>query len=147
MKKLILTICTGAFLSMFVSANNADLFSYNQDQVNQELSQLQALENYVSANPDVSLTNLQAENNSLVADLNMSANSMGGFSLSGEPPLGISSFLWGCVFGLVGVAIVYFMTDEDKDETKKALIGCAVSGLSWTVFYVIYYLVWWGAWY
>jgi hypothetical protein len=147
MKKLILMICAGAFLSVFVSANNASLFSYNEDQVNQELSQLQSLENYVSVNPDVSLAGLQADNNSLLANLNMTSN-FGGFSLSGEPPLGIPSFLWGCVFTLVGVAIVYFMTDQDMAETKKAFLGCAVSGLVYILWYVFVVLIYGGSyWY
>jgi hypothetical protein len=147
MKKLILTICAGAFFAVFVNANNADLFSYNHDQVNQEMSQLQALENYVSTNPDVSLAGMQAENNSLLANLNLSMNNLGGFGLSGEPPLGIASFLWGCVFGIVGVAIVYFMTSQDMDETKKAFLGCAVSAACYIIFWVIYYVAWGTAWY
>jgi hypothetical protein len=139
MKKLLLVICAGAFLSVFANANNADLFSYDQNQVTQELSQLQALENYVSANPDISLASLQTENNSLVANLNLAMNSIDGFALSGEPPLGISSFLWGCVFNLVGVAIVYFMTEQDKDETKKAFMGCLVSTGIWVVWEILWY--------
>ncbi len=133
-------ICTGAFLTVFVSANNADLFSYDQNQVTQELSQLQALENYVSANPDISLASLQADNNSLIANLNLAMNEMGGFALSGEPPLGIPSFVWGCVLSWVGILVVYFMTDEDKAETKKALYGCLVNAgliIIWEVFWVV----------
>jgi hypothetical protein len=145
MKKLLLTICVGAFLSLFAKASNADLFTYNADQVNQELIQLQNLEDYVAANPGITLTNLQSENNSLVANLNMGTNTMGGFSLFGEPPLGIPSFLWGCVFWVAGVAIVYFITDEDKEETKKALFGCVVSSAGYVIFWVLYY-VWLSTW-
>ena len=147
MKKLLLTFCIGTFFVVFASANNANLFSYNSDEVNQELSQLQNLEDYVSANPGITLTGLQSENNGLVANLNLNLNNLSGFPFAGvEPPLGIPSFLWGCVFGVVGVALVYFMTDEDKDETKKALIGCVVAGLSYSVFWVIYYLAWGSLW-
>jgi hypothetical protein len=148
MKKLILMICAGAFLSVFVNANNADLFSYDENQVTQDLSQLQALENYVSANPDISLVGLQAENNSLLANLNLATNNFGGFGLSGEPPLGIPSFLWGCVFTLVGVAIVYFITDQDMAETKKAFLGCVVSGACYILWWVFWVLVYGGSfWY
>jgi hypothetical protein len=147
MKKLLLTLCIGSFITLFASANNADLFSYDADEVNQELVQLQNLEDYVSVNPGITLTNLQAEDNDLVANLDLNLNNLGGFPFAGgEPPLGIPSFLWGCVFGVVGVALVYFLTDEDKAETKKALIGCVVAGLSYTVFWVIYYLAWGALW-
>ena len=148
MKKLILLICAGAFLSVFVNANDANLFTYDKNQVNQELSQLQSLENYVNVNPSASLANLQAEDNSLIANLNLNMDNMGGFALSGEPPLGIPSFLWGCVFNLVGVAIVYFVTDEDMAETKKAFLGCVVSGAVYVLYWVFWVLVignsfWW----
>ena len=143
MKKLLLTLCIGSFVTLFASANNADLFSYNADEVNQELGQLQSLENYVNANPGITLTNLQSENNNLVANLNLDLNNLGGFPfLSGEPPLGIPSFLWGCVVSWVGILVVYFMTDEDKAETKKALFGCLVNAgavIIWEVFWLVIY--------
>jgi len=147
MKKLLLTLCVGALMSLFARASNADLFTYNTDQVNQELIQLQSLEDYVSANPGITLTNLQAENNALVANLNINGNTLGGFGLSGEPPLGIPSFVWGCVLSWVGILVVYFMTDEDKEETKKAAIGCIVGGAAYVVFWILYALVWGSWWY
>ena len=106
------------------------------------MTQLQAIEDYVAANPDMTLSGMQAENNALVSHLNLSSGDFGGIgSLSGEPALGIPSFLWGCVFGVVGVAIVYFVS-EDSDETKKAFLGCVVSAAAWILFYVLY-AVWW----
>ena len=142
MKKIILTLCAGLFVTLLASANNADLFKYDANQVNQEMTQLQAIEDYVAANPDMTLSGMQAENNALVSHLNLSSGDFGGIgSLSGEPALGIPSFLWGCVFGVVGVAIVYFVS-EDSDETKKAFLGCVVSAAAWILFYVLY-AVWW----
>ncbi len=141
MKKILLTLCLGTFVTMFAMANNADLFSYNADEINQELAQLQSLEDYVSANPGITLTNLQAENNSLISDLNLDMINFGSLSLSGEPPLGIPSFLWGCVFTVVGVAVVYFVTDQDMDETKKAILGCVVSGAVYVLWWVFWVLV------
>ena len=58
-----------------------------------------------------------------------------------EPPLGIPSFLWGCVFGIVGIVIVYIFTDNNKVELKKALNGCVVGYVVPTVIYVIVYAV------
>lgn len=119
-------------------ANDADLFTYDESVVNSELSDLQVLENYVVANPGVTLTDLKNENNSLIANLEFAVNDMGGFLFNGmEPPLGVSSFLWGCVFGIAGVAVVYFIAD-DKDETKKAFKGCVINGIFYVIFYVIY---------
>jgi hypothetical protein len=148
MKKVLLTLLTGLFVSVFAMANNSDLFSYDENQVSQEMSQLQALEDFVAVNPGVTLSNLQTENNALVNDLNLANGEFGGIgSMSGEPALGIPSFLWGCVLSWVGVLVVYLVTDQDKSETKKAFMGCIVGALAYTVFYVIYYFVLLSAWY
>ena len=34
MKKIILTLCAGLFVTLLASANNADLFKYDANQVN-----------------------------------------------------------------------------------------------------------------
>lgn len=137
MKKLLLVAVASFCLSVVMKANNADLFSYDKNAVNTELSDLQTLEEYVNSNPGVTLTDLQLNSNQLVSELNMDANTFGGLLASFEPPLGVPSFVWGCVFGVAGIAIVYFVAD-DKEETKKAFKGCVVGALVYTVFYVVY---------
>ncbi len=57
-----------------------------------------------------------------------------------EPPLGIPSFIWGFCLGVVGILIVY-LTTEDTEEAKKALLGCVIANALW----LILYLVLWGA--
>jgi Na+/proline symporter len=56
-----------------------------------------------------------------------------------EPPLGIPSFWWGCIIGVWGIAVVYFVT-EDKEETKQALKGCIIGTLVWVVLYFGFYV-------
>jgi hypothetical protein len=148
MKKVLLTLCAGLFVSLMATASNSGLFTYDADQVNSEMAELQAIENYVSVNQGITLTNLQAENNALVNNMNFVTGEFGGMStLSGEAAFGIPSFLWGCVFGVVGIAVVYFVT-EDSEETKKAFFGCIVGSLSYFVFYVLWSLIWVGSfWY
>jgi hypothetical protein len=138
-RKLFLAI-TGIFFTYVAIANNADLFTYNMDQINQELSQLQSLENYIAANPSVSLTQLQFENNSLISGLSLNTNFMGTCSTDDGEPLGISPFTWGCCLGILGIVIV-FASMDDKDATRKAVRGCAVSTLSVGCIYLIYYIV------
>lgn len=141
MKKILLTLLTGLFVSTFVFANSADVFSYDANQVNQEMSQLQTLEDFVAVNPGVTLSNLQTENNAMINDLDLTSCNFGSMgSLSGEAALGIPSFIWGCCVGLVGVLIVHLVA-EDSEETKKAFMGCIVGNVVYTVFYVVYYFV------
>jgi hypothetical protein len=42
-----------------------------------------------------------------------------------ESTLGIPPFLWACVFGLLGILLVFLLTD--KDITNKAAMGCLVA--------------------
>lgn len=121
-------------------AGAGDLFNYDKQAVEAELADLTELENYVDNNPTKTLSVLAQEGNQLLAGLNLSSP-IGLSMMFDDPPLGIPSFLWGCAFGVVGVAIVYFVTDEDKDETKKAFYGCIAS----TVVYVVLYAVWWSS--
>ncbi len=133
-------------------ANNATLFVYDGIQVENELAQLQRLEDFVYVNYGITLAELQSEKSDLVADLNLTINILGGFDdEDGGPPMGIPSFLWGCCFGIVGVAIVYFAADN-KSETRGAVIGCIISnllGIGCLVLYyvlVVYYAVSWWYW-
>jgi len=141
MKKILLTLISGMFITTLALAGNADVFSYDADQLNQEMAQLQSLEDFVAVNPGVTLSTLEAENNALVSDMNLtSGNFAGGFDVTG-PVLGISSFLWGCVLSWVGVLIVYLVAD-DSAETKKAFIGCIVGTLVYVVLDIVYYVTW-----
>jgi len=126
-----------AFTFSVSFAGNAELFQVDEQEINAEFAQLNELEAFVEANNGITASEINAEN-PLVANLAASSDVLGALaSFGGEPPLGIPSFLWGFCFNVAGVALVYFVAD-DRDETKKALIGCAVSaGL---------YLLWWVVW-
>jgi hypothetical protein len=118
------------------------VFSFDEDQIENELSELNELDAYIEANEDVTFASLSKEGSPLLANVASSASPMGMAGGAEEPPLGIPSFLWGCVFGVVGLAVVYIMTEQDMDETKKALWGCVAS----TAVSVVLYLLNWGAW-
>jgi hypothetical protein len=137
MKRALLTLMAGLFISSLAFANKTNLFTYDAVQVDQEMSQLQTLENFVAVNPGVTLTGMQEEDNALVSDLNLSACEFGGTgSVSGDRALGIPSFLWGCCLGPLGVLIVYLVA-EDSGETKKSFMGCVVWGAAWAIYYIV----------
>ncbi len=118
------------------------VFTFDQASIDQELSELNALDAYLETNETATFETLVNENSPLVANVAGDATPMGMAGQDGEPPLGIPSFLWGCVFGVIGLVVVYIMTDENKDETKKALWGCVAS----TAVSIVIYMVAWGAW-
>lgn len=136
MKKVFLLLAVLFYLSGSVFAGTKGLFHIDREKINAELSDLYELESYVKAT-DMTLSGLTSVNSPLIA--NVSSNSMTMSMLNaGEPPLGINSFLWGFCFGLPGLAVVYFVT-EDTDETRRALWGCVAGTVLWTGIYVIYW--------
>ncbi|MGR3811226.1 hypothetical protein [Jiulongibacter sp. NS-SX5] len=117
-------------------------FSLNEDEISAEFDQLDKIEKYVQES-DVTLEELQAQNSDLVSGIELSADTAGALAAD-ELPLGIPAFWWGCVLTLLGVILVYVLTDQDKEQTKKALIGCLVTAGAYIIFYVVLYGAIWG---
>ena len=110
-------------MSANVFARNASLFSYNHAKVEKALVSATVLDHFVSNNV---LTADQLNiDNPVVANLKVSANAP---VMGPNSALGIPGFIWGLVFNLTGVLIVYLVT-EDQEETKKAFYGCIVNSL------------------
>ena len=122
-----------------VATPNLDetVFTYDEVAIDEVLSDLNDLDAYLESNEDATYESLLECGSTLVADIESAASPMGAASGNSEPPLGIPSFLWGCVFGLVGLLIVYIATDNDKEEAKKAMWGCLAGTAVSVVFYVI----------
>ena len=96
----------------------------------------------VAANPELTYSSLLETNSNLVESTNLAGNSALPIG-SGDPVLGIPSFLWGCVLGVVGMAIVYIASDQDMGETKKSLWGCIIG---YVVGGVLYFVAYGAAW-
>ena len=140
MKKLLFTALLALAFNMGNATENADLFKVDDQEINAEFAQLNELEQFVEANEGLTLSEINT-NNPLVQNLNNSSDILGVLStLRGEPPLGIPSFAWGACFGVAGVAIVYFVSD-DRDETKKAFKGCVIVEGALLVAYVVIWVV------
>lgn len=117
-------------LSTTAFAEKADLFLETEETIN--MDQLNELESYVNQHEGITYNEVLAARADLVVGVSATP------SLSsvnrGQPPLGIPSWIWGCVFGVAGLAVVYFVTD-DKDETMKALWGCVASTVVGIILY------------
>ena len=115
------------------------VFSYDEDLLMAELSDINKLDVYVEANEGITLDELSREESPLIANMEGTVSPMGmaGEEGNGEPPLGIPSFLWGCVFGIIGLLIVYVATENDKAEAKKAMWGCLASTAVSVLIYVV----------
>jgi hypothetical protein len=134
MKKILLIATMAIFMScQGLWANQANDFKYNKQQVQDEFSDLNLLEQTVIDNSFMTLSEMQSKNilSSKFSNLNLTTMMM-------DPALGIPGFWWGCVLGPVGILVVYLVTDNDKPEVKKALYGCLVSAGFWIIWEVVW---------
>jgi len=137
MKKVLFTALLALTFNLGNATENSDLFKVDDQEINAEFAQLNELEQFVEANEGLTLSEINT-NNPLVQNLNNSSDILGVLStLRGEPPLGIPSFAWGACFGVAGIAIVYFVSD-DRDETRSALTGCVVVQGVAILIYIVY---------
>lgn len=132
---------TGLAILMFFTislssfANPANLFDIDTDKIQTEMADLQALEDYVVTN-DLSYDAVAETHGEYLANLDLEKDFSNTFALESGGPVGIPSFAWGFVLGIIGVGIVYFVTD-DIDETKKSVWGCVASAVIGTVIALI----------
>jgi len=138
-KTLILLFLVIMGATSFVNANDADLFNYDRESLDMVMSDLSVIESYITENPGANYSDVMS-----LGLLNVNGTDFSNELLGylGEPPLGIPSFLWGCVGGWVGLVVVYVATDNDKPEVKKALWGCVASSATIAVVYVLYAVLW-----
>lgn len=138
MKKFItiLAAVCFSFSAAFAEEVTDEVYDYNVA-VEEDFAQLNEIEAYVNAN-GVTLENLKSENSALLNGITISNDSSAAL-LADELPLGIPAFWWGCVLTVLGVILVYVLTDQDKNQTKKALYGCLVTAGAYIIFYVIIY--------
>lgn len=97
----------------------------DEEALDEAMMELNELDEYLNENEGVTYANLEADGSDLIVNVDKSTAPLGA-DQSDDPPLGIPSFLWGCILGLIGILLVYILTDGDKDETRKALWGMLV---------------------
>lgn len=133
----ILAFAAVMLLNTAMFAGSADLFNNNAKAVDVQFQALDQLDQQVSVT-NATFSELQSQNSELLNGIKLDNNAMATFSPGGGdcPVFGIPSFLWGCFLGVAGIAIVYFVCG-DKDETKKALLGCIIPSVVGIVYYIV----------
>jgi hypothetical protein len=141
MKKLILIAALVVAGFFKVSANDVDLFSYDKSAVQTALSELNVLESYVIEHPALAIVQTSENGTMMVNGIKLYSNP---FDNGGGLPLGIPAFLWGCVLDWVGILVVYLVTNNDHEQVRKAIWGCAANAVFWVAWYFIFYAAWFG---
>jgi hypothetical protein len=123
---------------MSLPSLNESVFELDEAALSATMNQLDELENYLIQNEGATYSDLALANSELILNLSDTSAPMG-MDQSGEAPLGIPAFFWGCVLGWVGLLVVYIVTDNDKPQVKKAFTGCLVSTAVSVAVYVVAY--------
>jgi hypothetical protein len=126
--------------SMSLSSEDEAIVNFDESEIYSSFDQINDLSSYVTVNDNVTYTDVASVNNALVENVSSSAALALSNANAGDPPF-VSAFLWGCLLNLVGVAIVAFTTDMDKDQIIKSAWGCVASGAVYTIFYIVYIVV------
>ncbi len=124
MKKIVLSlIVTFTFSSLCANTEFEKTIS------DKEFEKIQKIEAFVEENPEVTLADLQKSNSELLANVELlDETSTTTLNAVKDMPL-LGGFWWGCCLGIIGLALVYFITDNDRDQVKKAFIGCLIATL------------------
>jgi hypothetical protein len=121
------------FSGQSLMADDLSLFDLDIDKVNTELAQVEELDQYLNENSEATFADLKLQNSALINNVSDQAM-MSPAMAKRHRVFGIPSWVWGCVFGVAGVAVVYFISDN-KDETKEALWGCVGASVVGIILY------------
>ena len=137
MKKIFILILFLVFTSKISAITiNAALFEYDAEKVEAAFAGLDELEHLLEANPDWTIADVAfrlPQYSYMLENVNPAPWGLTAISAPGNFPsfwwafsfsIVGSYFIYGAVAGPIAVAIVYFNTDKDKAETKKAIYGC-----------------------
>ncbi len=122
-------------LGLEISSIDESVLVLDEEALDMAMLELNELDEYVTQNDGVTYDDMIASGSELIMNVDATSAPLG-LDGSEEPPLGIPSFLWGCILGVVGILLVYILTDGDGDETKKALWGMLVWVGVWIILYV-----------
>jgi len=138
MKTLVTTLFV--LLSWAGFAGNAGLFTYSHSHVEKSLATVQVLDRYVTAHHG-DMASVMSEDNVILKNY-LASDGINIMDKGPDSLLGIPPFWWGFLLSWVGILLVYFLTEQNKEYTKEALIGCVVGSLV----YVGFSFLWGGCW-
>ena len=141
MKKYLFFFACLFAASTVAFAENDDVLRYDEVQIQAEFGRLNALEKHVTTHEGITLEDVKAHQAQLTEGIELETNAIASvMAATGEMPANIPPFWWGFCLGWVGLLLVYILTDNDRDQVKKAFTGCLIS----TGIIVLFYVILWG---
>lgn len=117
-KTLLAALCLFSFASFAVEPLEMDV------DISSEFAALDLLEQAVEANPNLDFETVKTSNAHLIEGVAIIHESS--VSNAAEPMPFLGAFWWGCCLSLIGLVLVYFITDNDREQVKSALLGCVI---------------------
>ena len=121
-------------ISLIISpsfAANTDL-EYKSIAVQNEFANVNKLEQYLAEHPNMTYDQVKKIKPELLEGIDLISNTNTNLAPTKDMPL-VGGFWWGCCLGVVGLAIVYFVTDHDHDQVRKAFWGCLIATILWGI--------------
>lgn len=112
-------------------ASNADL-EFKAVKVEDEFAKVDKLEQYLAEHPGMTYEQVKQAKPELLEGVDLISNTNTNLAPTKDMPL-VGGFWWGCCLGVIGLALVYFVTDHDKDQVRMAFWGCVIATIIWGV--------------
>ncbi len=129
---LLLIFLLGITFSGFAATTAPADLEYKEQTIDDEFGKIEKLEEYLAAHPEATLETIKKTNPELLKGFDLIETTETNFSSTKEMPI-VGGFWWGCCLGIVGLGLVYIITDNDKDQVRQALWGCIIATLLWGI--------------
>ena len=108
-----------------------EVFTIDENQLQEKFGQLHALESFVSENPGVTVPDIESTRPELVKGVTVKTSDT--LETNDDDILmNIAYFLAGALLSCLGVCLVWILVGgDDKNAVLISAIGCAVGGLVW----------------
>lgn len=120
-----------SFVASTAFAADADL-EYKAVTVEDEFAKVNKLEQYLAEHPNMTYEQVKKAKPELLEGVDLISNTNTNLVPTKDMPL-VGGFWWGCCLGVVGLALVYFITDNNKDQVRVAFWGCIIATIFWGI--------------
>ena len=106
-----------------ILVNEEEVIDFDENEIYSAFDKIDDAVQYISSNDKICFENLEAED-FYTPNIIKSTTAFTNLQSPRMTQSTFNSFLWGCLFGPVGIIVVTLSTDKNKDEIIKSIKGC-----------------------